>query len=68
MLLSTGESPVLMSSSETEGGEMMDPRLMLIAAIQDTKKLWDIYKTEEIRVYLEYLKDLYDRELEKLIK
>ena len=47
---------------------MMDPRLRLIAAIQDTKELWEIYKTEEIRVYLEYLKDLYDRELEKLIK
>lgn len=47
---------------------MMDPRLRLIAAIQATKELWEIYKTEEIRVYLEYLKDLYDRELEKLIK
>ena len=46
----------------------MDPRLMLIAAIQDTKKLWDIYKSEEIRVYLVFLKDLYYRELEKLIK
>lgn len=46
----------------------MDPRLMLIDMIQTTKKLWEIYKTEEIRVYLEYLKDLYDRELEKLIK
>lgn len=68
MLLSTGESPVLMSSSETEGGERMDPRLMLIDMIQTTKKLWEIYKTEEIRVYLEYLKDLYDREIWKIIK
>ena len=44
----------------------MDPKLILIAEIQHTKKLWEIYKTEEIRVYLEYLKGLYDRELEKL--
>lgn len=46
----------------------MDPRLMLIDMIQTTKKLWEIYKTEEIRVYLEYLKDLYDREIWKIIK
>jgi hypothetical protein len=36
---------------------------LLISLIQNTKKLWEIYKTEEIRVYLEYLKDLYEREL-----
>lgn len=37
-------------------------QFLLISLIQNTKKLWEIYKTEEIRVYLEYLKDLYERE------
>lgn len=45
---------------------MDDKLLRLIKAIQDTKILWEDYKTEEIRVYLEYLKGLYDRELEKV--
>lgn len=33
--------------------------LLLVSAIENTKKLWEVYKTEEIRVYLEYLKELY---------
>ena len=47
---------------------MRDPMMLLITAIEHTKQLWEVYKTEEIRVYLEYLKGLYDRELEKLEK
>lgn len=42
------------------------PMMLLVTAIEHTKQLWEVYKTEEIRVYLEYLKELYDRELEKL--
>lgn len=45
---------------------MRDPMMLLVTAIEHTKQLWEVYKTEEIRVYLEYLKGLYDRELEKL--
>ena len=45
---------------------MRDPMMLLITAIEHTKQLWEIYKTEEIRVYLEYLKDLYNAEVEKL--
>lgn len=37
-----------------------ESNLLLVSAIEDTKKLWEVYKTEEIRVYLEYLKGLYD--------
>lgn len=33
--------------------------LLLVSEIENTKKLWEVYKTEEIRVYLEYLKELY---------
>ena len=44
------------------------PMMLLVTAIEHTKQLWEVYKTEEIRVYLEYLKGLYDRELEKLEK
>ena len=47
---------------------MRDPMMLLVTAIEHTKQLWEVYKTEEIRVYLEYLKGLYDRELEKLEK
>lgn len=39
--------------------------MLLISLIQHTKELWEIYKTEEIRSYLEYLKDLYEREHNK---
>ena len=45
---------------------MRDPMMLLVTAIEHTKQLWEVYKTEEIRVYLEYLKELYDRELEKV--
>lgn len=45
---------------------MGDPMMLLVTAIEHTKQLWEVYKTEEIRVYLEYLKGLYDRELEKV--
>lgn len=38
---------------------------LLLSLIQNTKKLWEIYKTEEIRVHLEYLKSLYEREYGK---
>lgn len=38
--------------------------LLLVSAIENTKKLWEVYKTEEIRVYLEYLKDLYKSKYE----
>ena len=44
------------------------PMMLLVTSIEHTKQLWEVYKTEEIRVYLEYLKGLYDRELEKLEK
>ena len=38
--------------------------LLLVSTIENTKKLWEVYKTEEIRVYLEYLKDLYKSKYE----
>lgn len=41
---------------------VFERQFLLISLIQNTKKLWEIYKTEEIRLYLEYLKDLYERE------
>ena len=47
---------------------MRDSMMLLITAIEHTKQLWEVYKTEEIRVYLEYLKGLYESELEKLEK
>ena len=51
-----------------EVNNMRDPMMLLVTSIEHTKQLWEVYKTEEIRVYLEYLKGLYDRELEKLEK
>ena len=38
----------------------MDERLLKLAhAIEETKELWEEFKTEEIRIYLEYLKELW---------
>ena len=38
----------------------MDERLIKLAhAIEETKELWEEFKTEEIRIYLEYLKELW---------
>ena len=38
----------------------MDERLIkLVHAIEETKELWEEFKTEEIRIYLEYLKELW---------
>ena len=31
----------------------------LAHAIEETKELWEEFKTEEIRIYLEYLKELW---------
>lgn len=47
---------------------MTDKLLRLVKAIEDTKRLWQDYQSLEISRYLEYLKDLYERELEKLEK
>lgn len=44
-----------------------DPKLLLMIAIRYTKDLWEVYKTEAIRLHLEYLKDLYNREVDKEI-
>ena len=38
----------------------MDERLIKLAhAIEETKELWEEFKIEEIRIYLEYLKELW---------
>ena len=38
----------------------MDERLIKLAhAIEETKELWEEFKTEEIRIYLAYLKELW---------
>ena len=43
-----------------EEANKMDERLIKLAhAIEDTKELWEEFKTEEIRIYLEYLKELW---------
>ena len=33
--------------------------IKLAHAIEETKELWEEFKTEEIRIYLEYLKELW---------
>lgn len=43
-----------------EEASKMDERLIkLVHAIEETKELWEEFKTEEIRIYLEYLKELW---------
>ena len=43
-----------------EEASKMDERLLKLAhAIEETKELWEEVKTEEIRIYLEYLKELW---------
>lgn len=43
-----------------EEASNMDERLIkLVHAIEETKELWEEFKTEEIRIYLEYLKELW---------
>ena len=43
-----------------EEASNMDERLIKLAhAIEETKELWEEFKTEEIRIYLEYLKELW---------
>ena len=43
-----------------EEASKMDERLIKLAhAIEETKELWEEFKTEEIRIYLEYLKELW---------
>ena len=44
----------------------MDERLIKLAhAIEETKELWEEFKTEEIRIYLEYLKELWSSLVEQ---
>ena len=43
-----------------EEASKMDERLIKLAhAIEETKELWEEFKIEEIRIYLEYLKELW---------
>ena len=43
-----------------EEASKMDERLLKLAhAIEETKELWEEFKTEEIRIYLGYLKELW---------
>ena len=48
-----------------EEASKMDERLIKLAhAIEETKELWEVFKSEEIRIYLEYLKVLWSSVVE----
>ena len=42
-----------------EASKMEERLIKLAHAIEETKELWEEFKTEEIRIYLEYLKELW---------
>ena len=59
-LMATQPTTTLADYIILEEVSKMDERLIKLAhAIEDTKELWEEFKTEEIRIYLEYLKELW---------
>ena len=58
-LMATQPATTLADYIILEEASKMDERLIKLAhAIEETKELWE-FKTEEIRIYLEYLKELW---------
>lgn len=59
-LMATQPTTTLADYIILEEASKMDERLIKLAhAIEETKELWEEFKTEEIRIYLEYLKELW---------
>ena len=59
-LMATQPTTTLADYIILEEASNMDERLIkLVHAIEETKELWEEFKTEEIRIYLEYLKELW---------
>ena len=59
-LMVTQPATILADYIILEEASKMDDRLIKLAhAIEETKELWEEFKTEEIRIYLEYLKELW---------
>ena len=59
-LMATQPTTTLADYIILEEASKMDERLIkLVHAIEETKELWEEFKTEEIRIYLEYLKELW---------
>ena len=59
-LMATQPTTILADYIILEEASKMDERLLKLAhAIEETKELWEEFKTEEIRIYLEYLKELW---------
>ena len=59
-LMATQLATTLADYTILEEASKMDERLLKLAhAIEETKELWEEFKTEEIRIYLEYLKELW---------
>lgn len=59
-LMATQPTTTLADYIILEEVSKMDERLIKLAhAIEETKELWEEFKTEEIRIYLEYLKELW---------
>ena len=59
-LMATQPTTTLADYIILEEASKMDERLIKLAhAIEGTKELWEEFKTEEIRIYLEYLKELW---------
>ena len=59
-LMATQPTTTLADYIILEEASKMDERLIkLVHAIEETKELWEEFKTEEIRTYLEYLKELW---------
>ena len=60
LLMVTQLTTILADSIIFMEASKMDERLIKLAhAIEETKELWEEFKTEEIRIYLEYLKELW---------
>ena len=60
LLMVTQLTTILADYIILEEASKMDERLIKLAhAIEETKELWEEFKTEEIRIYLEYLKELW---------
>ena len=60
LLMVTQLTTILADSIIFMEASKMEERLIKLAhAIEETKELWEEFKTEEIRIYLEYLKELW---------
>ena len=60
LLMVTQLTTILADSIIFMEASKMDERLIKLAhAIEETKELWEEFKTEEIRIYLAYLKELW---------